>query len=206
MENSKPMIDGRPELFAWIDSINPREELSPADLQKSLPAGFALTGDVDKPVLHGPLGTSTTVPTLERWGGGLKIKGLVLLEAVARLLERGPRVWERSLERQADYWRQEIKTADAIMVEPKDPLGTRDAMENHVADCNRCQPAFAVLQQAVDWGSSRTRDQDLKELIARSHENSAAAKTYYESVRDATFGAMAAASAKGSSRKKEVPA
>jgi len=181
----KPQIDGREALYHFIDQLHPNEEHTPVAIQEMLPAGFSIAmNDPDEVTLHGPMG-SIRIPTLERWGGPFRIKGLSLLKAVARVLEQGPPDWDRSSERQAMFWRAAIRNAGPFLVEPKDPFPTRASMENHIEGCHVCEPSNKLLIEAISHGSHRYSDAHLRELIEKSHEDQESSVRFYTALRDA---------------------
>ena len=138
----------------------------------------------------------------------MRIRHFEVVRALERLLEVGVPVWETEAQQFAWHLKQ-LSQCEPFLIPMPEEFEGREEMQAHAENCSRCQPAYVILQQAVDWGSGRTGDKDLKELIVRSHEDPTAARQYYESVRNATFGAMAAATVEKPTRgakREQVPA
>jgi hypothetical protein len=207
MNDTAKLIDGKPGLLEFARGYHPRHEHTIVDLEKLLRRlGFEVTdANEDRVIILGPLQTTTVCRTLVHFGGRMKVRHLEVVRALERLTETGVPVWATEAQ-QFEWHCKQLEQTESFQIPARKEFETREDMEHHVDGCQSCGSVYGILRQAVDWGSQRTGDDHLRELIVKSHEDPAAARRFYESVRDNTIGAMAAATSKASSRKREVPA
>jgi len=184
------MNDGRAQLMAFAQGLHPQTEIAPCDLQPggryALPPGFELRIDPahdESVILFGPNDTATRVKTLIQYGGRYLVRGLDVLRGLACVCRVGEPVWERSLDVQADYWRQLLATAPTFAIPAPAPM-TRSEMERHINTCDQCKPVAVAYGNAIDSGASLTNDAHVKMMIDKAHANQADAVQYYRTIRD----------------------
>lgn len=215
------MIDGKSQLLEYIERIHPSQEFSPIDLEPggsyALPAGFAITSnpfavstqvDPNRLTLFGPLDTAVAVPTLDMFGGRVVIRGIALLQAIARLAEVGPPVWSRRPDELSEWWKKQIAGCEPFDA-PEPPPKTRTEMEGHIEECATCGPVSVSMAASISAGSTAYRDEDVREMVERAHDDQQAAIEFYERRRAAHAMVPTAASTPKPSRRKtavEVPA
>lgn len=205
------MNDGKAQLMDYVQGLHPQMEYTPCDLQPggryALPTGFELHLDVahDEWVrLFGPGDASTRVKTLVQYGGRYLIRSLDLLQALAVVLRVGPPVWERSLDVQADYWRNLLATVPTFSIPAPAPM-SRIEMERHVdhdANCQRVLPAFT---EAASVTGRLVSDADLREFIARATTDPENAIVYYRNLRDGRMGVTSAPAKPARARRAAQP-
>lgn len=187
--------DGKIDLLKFIESIHPAKEFSPIDLEPggayALPSGFTITSnpfsvstqvDPNRLTLFGPLDTAVAVPTLDMFGGRIVIRGIALLQAIARLVEVGPPVWSRRPSELSDWWKAQIAGCESFAVPELAPK-TRPEMERHIEGCATCGPVSQAMAASISAGSSAYQDEDVRSMIERAHNDQAAAIAHYEQKR-----------------------
>ncbi len=186
--NTKPKshIDGMPGLLAFAKAYHPRHEHSIVDLEKLLRRiGFEVTdSNEDRIIVAGPLRTATACRTLVRLGGRMNVRHFELIKALERLLEVGLPVWKTEAE-QFEWHLRQLEQCAPFQISAHEEFETRADLEQHVGLCDVCKPASKVLIEAIDSGSSRYTDEDLRDLIAKSHADQAEAVRFYTQIRDA---------------------
>lgn len=202
MSHGKSMIDGKAALLAYVNRLHPRAEISLTELQPGgsceLPPGFSVTNNphnlaIANPnpwasVLFGPTGDTGVLLNVRSGSRGPWVSGLDLVASIMTLLRVGPPVWDRNPNAMYVYCCEQLSQCAPFTAEPL--IQTREQMEVHASTCPQCQPVFEVLKAAVNLGSGRTKDADLRELIERAHEDPDRAREFYEGVRAAQPGAM----------------
>lgn len=184
--DSKPTMDGRPGLLAFVQEFHPRHEHSIVELERRLRRlGFEVTDATDdRIVIGGPWRTTTVCRTLTNFGGTIRVRHFALVKAIELLTKVGVPLWAEELEQFAWHVKQLEQCAE-FQAPVHEEFETRDEMESHIDRCARCRPAFNMLVEAVNRGSSRTGDVHMRELIERAHMDPDLARQFYEGVRDA---------------------
>mgnify|MGYP001560716599 FL=1 len=191
------MHDGKNDLLKFIEIIHPNQEFSPIDLEPggahALPAGFTITAnpfgvstqvDPNRLTLFGPLDTAVAIPTMDMFGGRVVIRGIALLQAIARLVEVGPPVWSRRPIELSEWWKTQIAGCEPFTAPELAPK-TRKEMESHIDRCELCQPVSQAMADSISAGSTAYRDSDIADMIERSHADQSAAIAHYEQKRGA---------------------
>ena len=186
------MSDGKSQLLAYVARIHPAQEFSPIDLEPggayALPGGLTLTSnpfgvstevDPDRLTLVGPFNTAVAVPTLDMFGGRVVIRGIDLLQAIARSVEVGPPVWSKRPDESGEWWKTQIAGCEPFAA-PEPAPKTRPEMERHIEGCAACGPVSRAMALAIDAGSSAYRDADLAAMIEMAHGDQLAAIQFYE--------------------------
>ncbi len=185
-------MNAKQQLLEYIARIHPAQEFSPLDLEPggahALPGGFAITSnpfavstqvDPNRLTLFGPLDTAVAVPTLEMFGGRVVIRGIALLQAIARLVETGPPTWSRRAADLSEWWKKEISGCAPFEVPDPAPKN-RQEMESHIESCTLCQPVSMAMAASISAGSSAYRDSDIADMVDRAHSDQGSAIQFYE--------------------------
>ena len=202
------MDNGKNQLLEYVARIHPAQEFSPIDLEPggahALPGGFAITAnpfavstqvDPNRLTLFGPLNTAVAVPTLEMFGGRVVIRGIALLQAIARLVETGPPVWSSRIAEVGEWWKTQIAGCEPFMV-PEPAPKTREEMERFIDIDPACQRVLPTFIESVNAGSGLVSDADLREFIERATAGPEAAIEFYTRRRDGRLGIAPPAPAK----------
>lgn len=208
------MHDGRPELITFIETLGWNAEPSLESLHPRWPGGFAATfnphdfsivGGHDRSyiTLFGPAGNGVTLRVIDR-GGEPHVKGIDVIIAIANLLRVGPPTFQRSPVVLADWWKNQIAGCEPFEV-PEPAPRTRPEMDAHIDACAVCQPVSQAMASAINAGSSAYGDEDVADMIERSHLDQVEAISHYRQ-KAAAHGMHAAPSSVKRSRKAEVPA
>jgi hypothetical protein len=185
------MIPGLPELLAFARNYHDRHQHTPLDSERELPKfGCEVTAyDEDWLDISGPFGTSTRCRMMTLSGGQMRVRHLDLVKSLCKLLAVGVPIWANG-QTQLDWYVARLAEAEPFEVPVVEEFRTRHDMEDHVDRCTQCAPAFSALVEAVNRGSNRTSDAHLQELITRCHEDPAAARKFYEGIRDSHAGTI----------------
>lgn len=214
------MHDGKADLLEYLDVIHPNQEILIDDLApgraNSLPNGFSITDnpqslsiispDPNRTMLFGPVSDSGVTIRVSEKASGAFVKGIDLIVAIARLVEVGPPTYQKSLELLAKWWRAQISECSPFLVAEAPPR-TRTEMELHIEACGVCQPISQAMAASISAGSTAYRDEDVRSMIERAHNDPVAAIAHYEQKRAAH--AMKSTNHSKPSRRKtevEVPA
>ncbi|MEO7862301.1 MAG: hypothetical protein ABIU05_18090, partial [Nitrospirales bacterium] len=185
--------DGKSDLQEYVARLHPYAEILIDELGPgrtySLPQGFEVNDnsqgfsmtvqDPTRLTLFGPMGDAGVTVRVHEGSNGTFARGIDLIVAIARLLEVGPPVYQRSLNIQAKWWREQIAQCSPFLVLEPAPK-TRSEMESHIDSCQTCGPVASAYGRAIDAGASIYRDADLSNLIALAHENQAEAVGFYD--------------------------
>jgi hypothetical protein len=149
---------------------NPAQELAPTDAQRDAPAGFQLVIDPYRETvrLFGPYSEQgVSLKTLVLWGGVFKIRAEDLLRGYVEVCERGE---PRDLHERVRALRERLQHLPAFTVPEKAPMD-RIQLDAHLDNCETCAPAMAALSRAIDGGRSLPKEQELRDIVKRAHDD-----------------------------------
>lgn len=181
------MIDGREALLAYVKTLHPREEISPAELlpggKRELPPGFTVTDyDAERLLVGGPFDSVVSIMTEERFGGRVAISGAKLTAGLMLVAHLGEPLWDSSPEARKAWRLKQIEAGEPFAVPAREEFRNRSELERHLENCATCKPSAALLAEAVSQGSSRYEDRHIRELIELAHGDSDAAVKFYRGV------------------------
>lgn len=149
---------------------NPNLEHAPTDAQRDAPAGFQVLIDPYRETvrLFGPYSEQgTPIRTLVLWGGVFKIRGEDLLRSYVEVCQRGE---SRDVHERVRALIERLQDLPPFMVPENAPMN-RTELDAHLADCPVCAPAVALLAHAIDGGRSLPKEQELRDIVKRAHDD-----------------------------------